>query len=123
MVMTVAVLADPKSGSVLESLTRVALWRAKLLPPESQYAFHAHTGELVGYVDFAWPLLRLLLEADGFEFHSTRAQHRNDCRRLNAFTCRGWWLLRVTWEDVVYNTEEFVETVRKALCCAAALAA
>jgi hypothetical protein len=120
-VLTVVNLVDPKSGSVLESLTRVLLWRAGLLPPETQYPFKTASGAFVGYVDFAWPQLRLLLEADGFEFHSKRADHRNDCRRLNAFTCRGWLLLRVTWEDVVFQPDEVVETVRTAMDIAAAL--
>ena len=122
-VLTVVNLADPKAGSVLESLTRVLLWRAGLFPVETQYPFESASGPLVGYVDFAWPQLRLLLEADGFEFHSKRADHRNDCRRLNAFTCCGWLLLRVTWEDVVFHPDEVVETVRTAMATAAALVA
>jgi very-short-patch-repair endonuclease len=122
-VRLVVSLADPRSGSVLESLTRVLLWENGLAPTESQYSFRDSRGLWVGYFDFAWPAFRLVLEADGFEFHSSRADLRKDCRRHNALTQRGWWLLRVTWEDVVFDPGSVIAMVRDALAALAPLVA
>jgi hypothetical protein len=114
-VQRVVSAVDPKCGSVLESLLRVLLWENGLLPPESQYVFVDAAQRFVGYLDFAWPALRLAVEAEGFEFHSQRAEHRRDCQRHNALAGRGWWLLRFTWEDVVLRPDEVIATVRETL--------
>jgi very-short-patch-repair endonuclease len=42
----------------------------------------------------------LVLEGDGFEFHSGRKAYRDDRERGNALAERGYVLLRFTWEDV-----------------------
>jgi very-short-patch-repair endonuclease len=42
----------------------------------------------------------LVLEGDGFEFHSGRKAYREDRARGNALAERGYVLLRFTWEDV-----------------------
>jgi very-short-patch-repair endonuclease len=112
-------LLDPKADSVLESLLRILLWENGLLPPESQYVIRNAAGTFVGYFDFAWPALRLVIEAEGFEFHGQREHLRRDCRRHNVLTLQRWWLLRFTWEDVVLFPESVIETVRDALTAAA----
>ncbi|MFL6238301.1 MAG: type IV toxin-antitoxin system AbiEi family antitoxin domain-containing protein [Actinomycetes bacterium] len=108
-------LLDPKAGSVLESLLRILLWENGLLPAQTQFELCDAAGRWVGYFDFAWPELRLVIEADGFEFHSQREHLRRDCRRHNALTKRGWWLLRFTWEDVVLFPDDVIATVRETL--------
>ena len=42
----------------------------------------------------------LVVEADGFEFHSKRDDYRRDRRRANRLAERGYVLLRFTWEDL-----------------------
>jgi very-short-patch-repair endonuclease len=42
----------------------------------------------------------LVIETDGFEFHSNRAAYREDRRRSNALVEHGTVLLRFTYEDV-----------------------
>ena len=96
----VARLLDPRCGSVLESLLRVLLLTSCLPVPLSQYPILA--GErLLARVDFCWPAQRLIVEADGFAFHSDRAAYRADRERMNALESLGWRVLRFTWEDVV----------------------
>ena len=86
----VAALADPKSGSVLESLCRVLLWQHGLAPEETQYPFnHARTG-WVGYLDFAWPSQRVALECDGYEWHAAREPFQKDRRRWSALNRAHW---------------------------------
>lgn len=111
-VRRVAGLADPKAASVLESLIRVLLVENGLAPDASQYAVRNEHGELIAWVDFAYLLARLLVEADGFEFHRERADYRKDRRRANAFCRLNWRLLRFSWEDVRFDPEYVVDAVR-----------
>lgn len=54
----------------------------------------------------------LVLEADGFEHHSTRAHYRVDRRRANALAERGYVLLRFSYEDIVHRPEYVSATIR-----------
>jgi very-short-patch-repair endonuclease len=47
-------------------------------------------------VDFSWPGHRLIVETDGYRFHSTRAAFERDRARDAALTARGWRVVRVT---------------------------
>ena len=111
----VLALVDLRSGSVLESLLRVLLHVHGIRPPSSQLVVRTRRGVRIGRVDFAWPDLRLVVEADGFAFHADRGAYRADRRRSNALVLAGWRVLRFTWEDVVQHPERVVESVRAAL--------
>jgi hypothetical protein len=111
----VAALLDPLSGSVLESLLRVLLVQAGLPAPVSQHVVLDRQGRVVGRVDLCWPAERLVVEADGFAFHSDRAAYRNDRRRLNELELLGWRVLRFSWEDVVGRPAAVVAAVRECL--------
>jgi hypothetical protein len=106
---------DPHSGSVLESLCRVLLVLAGLGPFETQLVVEAAQGVRIGRVDFAWPGERLVVETDGFAFHTDRRAFREDRRRGNRLQLAGWLVLRFTWEDVVDHPDEVVNAVRQAL--------
>ena len=111
----VARAVDPRAGSVLESLLRVLLLVAGLPMPETQYAIHERDGTLVARVDMAWPGARLVVEADGYAFHSDRAAYRSDRRRINALERLGWRVLRFSWEDVRNAPEEVIRTISACL--------
>lgn len=110
---------DERSGSVLESLLRVLLVSNGCAPPCTQYVVRDRRGRRLKRVDFAWPDHRLLVEADGFEFHSSRAAYRDDRRCGNAYTRNDWRFLRFSWEDVVDHPEEVLAAVRDCLKLAA----
>ncbi|MGQ0464009.1 MAG: hypothetical protein ACT4QG_01695 [Sporichthyaceae bacterium] len=87
---------DPRCGSELESVLRLLL-RSTNAQLRTQARIPG-----VGDVDFlvdGW----LVVEGDGYEFHSSRADYKEDRRRLNAITARGFGLLRFTWEDVRFR--------------------
>lgn len=48
-------------------------------------------------LDFLFPQQRVVLEADGYEGHSTREMFESDRRRDNWLTARGFRVLRWTW--------------------------
>lgn len=68
----------------------------------------------VGRVDFV-VAGRLIVEIDGFEFHSNRTHYRQDRNRWNTATAKGYHTLRITAELVLGNPELFVQLVRESL--------
>ncbi len=99
-------LVDGRSGSLPESLLRVAL-RSAGLPAEPQVHVPG-----VGRVDFL--VGDVIVEVDGFAYHSDRGQYREDRRRDRAAHLGGYLVLRFTYEDVVYARDMVVSQVRSA---------
>lgn len=111
----VAGLADPSSGSILESLTRVLLDQNDITPENTQFPFrHRRTG-WVGYLDFAWPSRRVALECDGYEWHAEREPFQRDRRRWSALNRARWRSGVVTWFDVTRDPGYVVDLVRDLL--------
>ncbi len=110
----VAELLDPRSGSVLESLLRVLLLTSDLPAPTTQF-WVMDVEEPVLRADFAWPASRLIVEADGFAFHSDRGAYRRDRTTMNALERLGWRVLRFSYEDVVHRPGYVVGLVRACL--------
>jgi len=52
-------------------------------------------------VDFLWRDEGLVVEVDGFQFHSTRAAFERDRQRDAELQGAGLRVLRVTWRQVV----------------------
>ena len=103
------------SGSAPESLLWVLLALSALPMPETQVVLRDRDGTFVARVDFAWRAPRLVVEADGFAFHSDREAYRRDRERLKALERLGWRVLRFTWEDVRSRPDHVVTTVRACL--------
>lgn len=70
--------------------------------------------EGVGRVDFLVGD-RLIIELDGYEFHSDRTEYRNDRARWNRATAGGFITLRITAEMILRSPEDFIRLVRAAL--------
>lgn len=105
-------LIDPGSGSIGESIARVALVGAGLTV-QTQARIPG-----VGRVDMLVEGL-VVVEVDGFAYHSGRQEFREDRRRDRVALVRhGLAVLRFAFEDAVYDTERLVETVRVALAAA-----
>jgi very-short-patch-repair endonuclease len=49
--------------------------------------------------------LRVVAEADSFEWHGSRSALRADCRRYNNLALEGWLVLRFAWEDVMFRPD------------------
>lgn len=98
----------PRTASPLEVCARFHL-QAAGLSVEAEVNIPA-----VGRVDLVVEG-RLLVEIDGYEFHSGREHYRRDRSRWNAATAAGWRTLRITAEMVLHDPEGFVLLVRAAL--------
>jgi very-short-patch-repair endonuclease len=99
----VAAFADGRSANPFESVLRSICREVRGLEVSSQYQI-AHDG-IWAIVDLADPRLRLVVEAEGFEFHGTRRGLVRDCHRYTEITVLGWSVLRFTWEDVMYDPD------------------
>ncbi|WP_146361742.1 hypothetical protein [Arthrobacter yangruifuii] len=66
----------------------------------------------VGRVDFlidGW----LIVEIDGYAFHSGRVEYRKDRQRWNGSSSGGWITLRITAEMILHQPDEFVGLVMR----------
>lgn len=113
-IQAAARLVDPQAGSVLESLTRVLMWRDGLPTPQTQLSVRG-SGRWIGRVDFAWPDHKVILECDGYGFHAAKDPFQRDRRRWSAITAAGWQLVVVTWFDVTRDPAYVLGVVREVL--------
>lgn len=109
-------LADPRSESAGESLTRELLVRLKIEVPVPQFEVHTPLGR--HRLDFAWPERKVALEFDGkskyFVYRPTNEVLFEERRREKALMEEGWTFLRVEWKDL-FNEAEFKYRVLRAL--------
>jgi very-short-patch-repair endonuclease len=55
--------------------------------------------------DFVWPGQRLVIEVDGYAYHSTKEDQLRDRRRDRKLTVLGWRPARFTYEEVAFEPE------------------
>lgn len=95
--------------SEAEQLLLKLLRDARLPAPETNA--HLHGLE----VDFLWPQPRLVVEVDGFAFHSDRAAFERDRERDAALVAAGYRVIRVTWRQLVDQPLVVVVRISSAL--------
>jgi very-short-patch-repair endonuclease len=66
-------------------------------------------------VDFFWPPYRLVVEVDGFAFHSSRFSFERDRRRDATLIAHGFRVMRVTWRQIVEEPLALVVSLTRAL--------
>jgi very-short-patch-repair endonuclease len=108
----ITVLAPDKDNarSHLERLFLALTRRARLPKPATNL-------EIAGRRrDFAWPVERLVVETDGYRYHSSPTAKRRDHRRDRELTALGWRPVRFTYEEVAFEPsmvgEELAQLLR-----------
>lgn len=105
---------DPTAGSIWESVAR-CLFRDNGLPsPICQYEV-LHEGVVLARVDFAWPGARLVVEIDGFAWHSSPEALSGDRGRQNKLELADWTVLRYSANDVRDDPARILADIRTAL--------
>ena len=104
-------LVDGKAESALESHLRVLIVLAGICAPASQVVVRDDNGVFIARVDFAWPLLRLAVEADGFAYHSDRESYRRDRQRANALRCNDWVVLYYSYEQIHGEPDKIIAEI------------
>lgn len=78
-----------------------------------RFEFHPR---IAGFeVDFANLGKRIVIETDGWEFHSSRPAFEEDRRRDAVLAAQGWLVMRITWWQAVERPDEVVQRLRSAL--------
>lgn len=98
--------ADPRAANPFESVLRAIALDVPGLRVEPQ----GHVPG-VGWVDLLDARLGLVVEAESFEFHSSKEALRRDVRRYTACTRRGLSVVRFLWEEVMFDPEHVREVL------------
>ena len=86
------------------------LIRAARLPePETNVRIGRHE------VDFLWRAQKLVVEVDGYAFHSSRSSFERDRRRDADLAATGIRVLRATWRQITGEREALAVTLARAL--------
>lgn len=112
-VRRVAHLAHGGAANAFESCLRAIALQVDGLEVEPQVRIAEP--DFLGRVDLADQRLRIIIEADSFEFHGTRRALVEDAGRYNRFVAAGWIVLRFTWEDVMLHPEVVREVLAGAV--------
>lgn len=73
--------------------------------------------QIAGYeVDILFRDARVVIEIDGFAFHSDAETFQRDRSRQNAIALAGYQILRFTWLDLVEYPERVIAEIRRAIC-------
>lgn len=72
---------------------------------------------LAGYeVDFVFRTAKLVIEVDGFAFHTDAEVFQRDRKKQNAIALAGYQVLRFTWLDLTEYPERVIAEIRRAIC-------
>jgi very-short-patch-repair endonuclease len=66
-------------------------------------------------VDVAFTAPKVVVEVDGWAFHSDQEVFQNDRKRQNYLTLMGWQVLRFTWLDLVEYPQRVIAEIRSAI--------
>lgn len=97
-------LLDARAANAFESSARALLVEAGHPGFRPQVTIR-HDGRWIGRVDLAEPRLRIVVECEGYAFHSDRAAFRKDAIRFTSLVAAGWRPLRFTWEQVMFDPD------------------
>ena len=105
---------EPMPDSVLERMLLDALRGAGLPAPAAQFPHPGrHPG--AGYVDFAYPTAKLIVEADGRRWHQRVADLKRDRARDNEASRAGWLTMRFMYEELCADAEDVGRAVLETL--------
>jgi hypothetical protein len=102
--------------SPLEFRLLQAIRAAGLPEPLKQHEVYDTRGRLLTRADFAYVTPeRILIYADGLEFHSAIRQRIHDTRQSNQLQTEGWKVLRFLGPQVYRNPDDCVTQLQQAL--------
>jgi len=119
-----AVLDERGSAAALTQSVAEALFlrtlRLEGLPePVTQFQ-HPAPWRLSNFVDFAWPLMLVIVEIDGRTWHERVRDRRRDAERDRAAQTQGWQVVRIPVEDLRRDRHAVVSEVGQILAARAA---
>ena len=104
--------ADPRAANPFESVLRWIVFAVPGLAVQPQVTIADPEGT-IGTVDLADEELKIVLEADSFEWHGDREALDRDATRYDRLVAEGWLVLRLTWHRVMNDPEWVLDIVRR----------
>jgi very-short-patch-repair endonuclease len=104
--------ASPLADNPFESVLRAIAAGVPGLDVDPQVWIGSHRCDLVD------EQLRIVAEADSFEWHGKRAALRRDANRYNELVVADWMVLRFSWEDVMGEPKQVRQTLEQAVATA-----
>lgn len=97
--------------SVLEAKTRRLIQKAGLPQPQCELV----VGKYGEYrLDFCWPELILVVEVDGWLYHSSLAAFQDNKTRKNSLSIAGHLILEYTWKHVTKEPATVISEMQTA---------
>lgn len=112
-VLAYARAADARAANPFESVLRAITFAVPGLHFQPQVSIS--DDGFFARVDLADEELRIVVEAEGLEFHGSRKAFERDCRRYDELVIRGWLVLRFTWVQVMFEPGLVAATLRAAV--------
>ncbi|KRE38564.1 hypothetical protein ASG73_06475 [Janibacter sp. Soil728] len=103
-------MASPLAANPFESVLRWIVSDISGLSVQPQVEITDGDGP-IGRVDLADEELRIVIEADSFEWHGQREALERDCIRYNRLVADGWLVLRFSWDQVMHHPERVRDLV------------
>jgi very-short-patch-repair endonuclease len=108
--LTSAIRSDPAFTRMELERRMLALIRAARLPaPEVNVMLG------IWEVDFLWRDARLIVETDGYAFHSSRRAFERDRRKDQELQAGGWRVIRFTWRQITDEPAAVIAALAVAL--------
>ena len=110
-----AVLAELSAPAFTESEFEerfLALCRGASLPSPEVQAWIVFEDGTSFRADFLWRARSLVVETDGYAFHSSRGAFERDRRRDQRLKLAGYEVIRFTWREIADEPERVLGTVR-----------
>jgi very-short-patch-repair endonuclease len=107
----VADASDDRPENAFESALRALALEVGLVAIEPQVLIVLPRRKV--RVDLADRARRLVIEADSYTYHGTRAAFRADCDRYNELVAARWTVLRFTWEHVMLRPDAVRRAIRE----------
>lgn len=101
--------ATDQAANAFESVLRSIALGVPLLHVEPQRVIRGR--RVWARPDLVDEDLMVVLEADSFEWHGSRAALDRDANRYNRLTVEGWMVLRFSWESVMFRAGDVREVL------------
>jgi hypothetical protein len=98
-----------------ETLLRLLLVRSGLPEPELNPDIHDARGRFIGRADLVYRAARVIVEYDGDQHRTSRAQYEKDIVRLERFRDSGWPVIQVRDHGLFRTPGRTIARVRAAL--------
>jgi hypothetical protein len=106
-------LLRTRAESPRESVLRLIIVLSGLPEPECNLNIFDPSGQFLARADLAYPQFKLMLEYQGDQHRTDRAQWRRDIRRVGSVEDNGWQVLQFTDDDLRDPTALVARIVRR----------